>query len=130
MTDGAAHTCYISGPMRGHPAFNFPAFYEAECGLEVGGWTVHNPARYDVEVTGFDPITDTDAEMFDVEQALRHDIEVILGVDAVFVLPGWRDSVGARLEVGVAQAIGKPVYTMSGLRITELIRTVVTDTLA
>ena len=41
--------CYISGPMRGHPSFNFPVFFALERELFRDGWVVSNPARKDIE---------------------------------------------------------------------------------
>jgi len=93
---------YISGPMRGYPEFNFPAFFDAEkyidnqltTGPDV---TVINPARLDNQEEGEKPFS----------YYLRRDLLEILahGVNAMFMLPGWQNSEGARLEHDVAKAL-------------------------
>ena len=40
---------------------------------------------------------------------LRGDIEGMLGCDAIYLLPGWERSHGARLELTVASAVGLQV---------------------
>ena len=118
--------CYLGGPMRGLPLFNFPAFYAAEADLAAAGWTVHNPARWDEEVCGFDPRGTIEAQGFSTAAALRHDIEVITTwADAVFVLPGWEASEGARLEVVVAQSVGIPVWVFGGGAVSAKVTTAV-----
>lgn len=94
---------YIAGPMRGIPLFNFPAFNEAETRLRAAGHTPINPAARDVQEDGFDPAKD-EAKPFDYY--MRKDLPLVMDCDAVAVLPGWRQSKGARLEVHVAQECG------------------------
>lgn len=88
---------YLSGPMRGLPEHNFPTFNRAAARLRDAGYTVLNPAE-----SPFEHRT----------QCLRHDIQLLLIVDAIVVLPGWQDSPGARFEVAEAWQIGIPVFTM------------------
>lgn len=105
---------YISGPMRGIKHFNFPAFYECEEYLEWGGWKgqVINPARKDVEEHGFDPFPDETqpltAEM--LHQWMRRDLADVAGCDAIFLLPGWKNSTGAKREVQVARWCGLKIH--------------------
>jgi len=90
---------YLAGPMRGLPAFNFPAFFEAEERLGDLGWSVVNPARMDVELDGFDPEVDpAKTEAF----YMRRDLPAVAGCDAIALLPGWEDSSGALKEFQVA----------------------------
>lgn len=97
---------YIAGPMRGYPLFNFPAFDAASLKLRVLGWKVFSPAEHDRE-SGFDPaIEDMDAQKFDVTQAFRWDVAVLLEVDAVYFLNGWERSAGANTEHAIAVSIG------------------------
>lgn len=106
---------YLSGPMRGHPDFNFPAFLEADKRLTEDGYTVHNPAVRDLKA-GFDPIAGEYADPeYGVRNAFRWDVESILNSDAVVVLPGWQDSAGAQLEVTIARAIGIPALEYPSL---------------
>lgn len=107
---------YLAGPMRGYAQFNFPAFFEAERDLKAAGLTVFNPARHDVETTGFefwryDGTEDLSEIGFDLRAALSDDLLFIAReADAVVVLPGWEDSKGARAEVATAHALGLMVF--------------------
>ncbi len=96
---------YIAGPMRGIPLFNFPAFDEATARARAIGLDAVSPAEIDRE-HGIDPekpeaFTDTD-----YREALGRDIAELLKCDAIALLPGWRASKGANVELAVAQAIG------------------------
>lgn len=85
---------YISGPMTGLPEFNYPAFHEAEEILKASGWEVLNPAR------NFNGETHHERKDY-----LRLDVADLLDADAIFMLPGWQNSYGARIEYQVAQAL-------------------------
>jgi hypothetical protein len=91
-------TIYLSGPMTGHPEWNYPAFHAAAQRLRTAGHDVFSPA----ENFGGD-VTRPRADH------MRKNIEAVLAADAVAVLPGWEQSKGARLEVAVAREIGTPV---------------------
>lgn len=107
---------YLAGPMSGIKDFNFPAFHAAATVLRGLGHSVWSPAERD-EAEGFNPTTDK-------AQPLRHymrfDLPAVLDCDAVAVLPGWRKSKGAQLEVHVATQCSIPVLSANGLEpITE-----------
>jgi hypothetical protein len=89
---------YISGPMTGLPEYNYPAFTAASQELRKKGYAVLNPA------SNFEGDTTFDHTVY-----MRHDMSHVLQADKVYVLPGWRNSKGARAEVHVAQLIGIPV---------------------
>jgi hypothetical protein len=98
---------YIAGPMRGYPRYNFDAFHNAEKVLELD-WNVLNPARVDEE-DGFDP--DHDVVTPDMmEKFILRDLDMVLRVNAIAVLPGWEKSTGANAEVALAKWRGIPVY--------------------
>ena len=90
---------YVAGPMRGYPAFNFPAFFEAAERLTALGWDVTNPAAMDMECDGFDPTKDAAR---DEPFYMRRDLPAVLGCDAIALLPGWQHSSGATKELVVA----------------------------
>lgn len=108
---------YISGPMRGRPGFNFPAFDEAERILKEDGHETFNPAAKDRE-KGLDFSTLTGDEDlseygFNLREALGEDLRWICAeADRVVVLAGWQRSQGARAEVAAAEALGIPVQTL------------------
>jgi hypothetical protein len=105
---------YIAGPMRGLPEYNFPAFHEAEAVLREAGWETFNPARDDEEA-GFDPKA-PDAEVLPLKHYMHKDLPMVCESDAVFVLPGWEGSEGARLELIVAHRCEIPVFRYAEFR--------------
>lgn len=94
---------YLAGPMRGLPLYNFPAFHAAAADLRERGYEVDNPAEHDGE-RGFDPHTGDGELTF--REYMAHDLPLICAADVVVVLPGWRGSEGASLEVAVAKSLG------------------------
>jgi hypothetical protein len=116
---------YVSGPMRGKPAFNFPAFREATVMLEKHGHEVFSPAARDEalhpEIDWYSENMDgsdyaIESLGFDLAEALEADCRYIIHeADAVCVLPGWEESRGSRAEAALADALGKPVYTLDTL---------------
>lgn len=109
-------TIYLSGPMRGVPQFNFPAFFEAEQRLRDLGHTVINPARHDEEMypdiaswEGFDTGNIDECSVFDIKHAIMWDLEQVAECDAIAMLPGWQSSIGARIERDLAMLLKHPV---------------------
>jgi len=98
---------YLSGPMTGRPAFGFPAFFEAEEFLKDQGWKVVNPARLDVEL-GFVPSLD---EAMPHEFYMKRDLPLLIGCDAIALLPEWWTSKGAHQELNVAMMCGLDVIS-------------------
>jgi Domain of unknown function (DUF4406) len=104
---------YLSGPMRGIPDFNFPAFDAAAAYLRSQGHEVFNPAEKDREhdptgVSWKSPTGDiTKAEatgVFDRRVAIRADLDYIIDhADAIALLPGWFKSKGANAELWLAR---------------------------
>jgi len=99
---------YLAGPMRGYPLYNFEQFMGAAAILEHRGIKVLNPAQMDLEI-GFDPLTDPFDDIA-MHSAMRRDINALLQVDAIILLPKWRESEGARFELGVARMIGLDIF--------------------
>lgn len=100
---------YIAGPMTGYPRWNFDAFAAAARTLRAAGFVVHSPHEI-ILADGFDP--DAPADDFtrdDYKAALMQDLRVVAHeVEGVALLPGWRASRGAVVEVALARALGKP----------------------
>lgn len=98
--------------MSGYEDFNFPAFDEAAEELRAAGYDVVNPAEEDRKL-GIDPSMPqslfTEA---DFNEAMKRDIPLVLSVDGVALLPGWRRSRGANIEHDVCRAIGNPAMTV------------------
>lgn len=104
-TDGKR--CYLAGPMRDYPEYNFPAFFTAAKLLRARGYEVWSPAENDVHADSFDPAKDTAQSM---RHYMKRDLLAVLDADFVAVLPGWERSQGACLEVHVARTCGIPVW--------------------
>lgn len=83
---------FISGPMTGYAGFNRAAFNNAERTLKSQGHVVLNPA---VLTDGL-----TQAQYMDICLAM------VRCADAIFMLPGWEASAGARAEHALAEKLG------------------------
>lgn len=95
---------YLSGPMTGYPDWNYPAFAAAAELLRYMGHQVLSPAENFAGATN-----KTYAEY------MRLDIEQVLSVEAIAVLPHWWTSRGACIEVSVARVIGLPILDAATL---------------
>lgn len=89
---------YISGPMSGMPELNYPAFNAAAEQLRERQYEVINPAE----------IPSTKPEMTWGDW-MRADLVALLNCDTIYMLKGWEDSDGAKLEKHIADALGMAV---------------------
>ena len=102
---------YLAGPMTGYKLWNFPAFDQATQELRSSGWTIFSPAEMN-RVAGFHE----DDEVFSSQQlgeAMRRDFKAICEVDAIILLPGWRESKGATAELSLGRSLGIDVLEYS-----------------
>ncbi len=114
--------CYLAGPMRGYKDFNFPEFLRVGALLESVGFEVFNPAKRDLEAHGAEVFESPEGDLadiahlgFDLREALGADLAFICAeADALFTLPGWEHSSGAKAEVATAKALGIPVLHTEG----------------
>jgi len=88
---------YISGPMSGLPALNFPAFFAEAARLRGLGYEVVNPAELD---HGPEPTW---------HECMRADIAAMMSCNTVALLDGWERSNGAHLELHLAHRVGMEV---------------------
>lgn len=105
---------FISGPMRGIPMSNFPAFDAAAGLLERAGHTVFNPAEHDrrMGVNGDEADRGVDIHPTVLAMLMTEDLAAVLEADACAFLPGWERSRGARLERAVAEVAMVPCYDL------------------
>lgn len=96
MNLGLGSVIYIAGPMTGLPEYNRPAFHATAALLALGGFRVLNPARQPDGLTW--------------EEYMRRGLEDVQRADALYLLPGWLRSRGARLEVALAARLGLPAW--------------------
>ena len=96
---------YISGKITDNP--NYKAEFEAaELALKIAGFQPVNPAEEHLS----DGATRADY--------MRHDLKLLCDCDAIYMLNGWRESAGAKIEHKLARDLGmeiiygikKPVY--------------------
>lgn len=92
---------YIAGPMSGHKDFNFPAFDAAAASLRSEGHEVVNPADLSRESFKRDS-----GRVRPWHEYMRADIKQLVECDAIWLLRGWRESKGARLERHIASELG------------------------
>jgi hypothetical protein len=108
---------YLSGPMRGVPAYNHPAFFYAAEVLREVGHEVFSPAEHDIAAhpdrpwptfTG-DPATDN-ITIENLRTIIRADLVWICDkAEGIALLPGWERSKGVKVEMALAEFIGIPV---------------------
>ena len=90
---------YIAGPITGRPDGNRPAFAAAAAALADAGWIPVNPHN----------LHDGEPDL-SYGAYLRRDIAHLVTCAALYALPGWETSHGARLEVQIARACDIPVF--------------------
>ena len=88
---------YLSGPMSGLPALNFPAFNAEAARLRALGFDVVNPAELDIPSGSSWAV------------CMRADIAALVTCNGLALLPGHEGSRGVALERHIAEALGMPV---------------------
>ena len=93
---------YLSGKMRGLPEFNYPMFnlYAAKLRLQVT-----SPAELD------------NAEDLKWVDCMKRDIRLLLDLDAIAMIPGWENSLGAKLELLISFFMGLDIMKADTLEV-------------
>jgi Domain of unknown function (DUF4406)/Domain of unknown function (DUF5664) len=94
---------YVAGPMRGIKDLNFPAFDKARIKLKEEGYDVISPADLDRQ-----------HGLTNNKGYAKRDVAEILKCDAIYLLKGWEDSVGASAEFFLARWIGLDIICETG----------------
>ena len=82
---------YLSGGIRGYQNGNKAQFDKYATQLRAAGHEVFSPIEHDLP---------------NVREAFRQDTSVICSwADAIYLMPGWQRSRGARAELALAQAL-------------------------
>ena len=95
---------YIAGPMTGYEDFNYPAFHAAAAELRAQGYEVLNPAEH------FEGRQDLPYQTY-----MRGAITALLEAEAIYTLPGWTSSKGAKMEMLIAERLGLPHLNPRGV---------------
>lgn len=107
---------YLAGPMSGLPDYNVPAFEKWAAELRARGYEVVSPAECDnTEGQENDALRAALAADPKVgpslrAQYLRRDFTLLLGCEAIVLLPGWNHSTGATCEALVAAMAGLKAF--------------------
>jgi hypothetical protein len=97
---------YVAGPMTGFPGLNFPAFHAAAAEWRAKGWHVENPAEINADPTA------------GWHECMRADIARLVTCNAIYLLPGWKLSRGARIEAHIARELDMAVHEAPGIELT------------
>lgn len=109
---GAVMRIYLSGPMTGLVDLNYPAFRAAAEHLRALGHEVYNPCEWEDRYN---------AGVFNHRIAFADYCTYIAReAEAVVVLPGWENSLGAQAEVALARAIKTPVLVYGAAPMKEV----------
>ena len=90
---------YISGPMSGLVGYNFSAFDLMAEKLQKKGYEVFNPADVGRKYL---KRANNQGTPFDYYGCLREVLHELRSCDAIYLLPGWHHSHGAKKELFVA----------------------------
>jgi len=94
---------YIAGPMTGLPDLNFPAFHARAAELRALGHDVINPAEINPD------------QGMSWRDCMRTDIAALVFCEAIDMLPGWENSIGATLEHHIAQRLNMVISFAPGV---------------
>ncbi len=95
---------YLSGPITGTSDY-MERFLEAEAEMEEEGYAVINPAKVNAKLPS-PPDTS-------YEQYMKMSLLMLSDADEIYMMLGWEDSKGAKLELEYANATGKTVRMQS-----------------
>jgi len=107
-----ADKIYIAGPMRGYPQFNFPAFDEAYHSLVEQGFIPISPADLDRVHEGWIdfPPEDVSPNLEMAKRCIGRDVAAIMECQAIYLMKGWENSSGAKVELALAAFLGLGIY--------------------
>ena len=107
--NGERFHIYLSGPMTGLPDYNRPAFAMVAKQLRSEGKSVFNPGDIGPK-----------ENIMPRAWYMRRDLEALMKSDSVYVLPGWGESEGAKLEIAIAKELELPIIFTTTPNIKEV----------
>lgn len=94
---------YISGPMTGYNNFNYDYFDKVKRDLEREGFKVISPADIGRSLM-------KRHKKVSYIDFLEADLNALKECDAVYMIKGWRKSLGARIEHSYAKELCKSIF--------------------
>lgn len=112
---------YIAGPMTGRQYYNLHAFERAQREWRLRGhdavtpFECNNVVWRDAYGRDFDPTSDR-CDWGDplLNEMVIADVQALCRADAIVLLPEWRQSKGATMEVIIAKNLGKRIFLEDG----------------
>lgn len=95
---------YLAGPMTGLPDYNFPMFEKVANYLRDIGIDVASPHEIDHGET-----PETKGQL-PYGVYIRAGLKMLLECDGIIMLPNWKDSKGAKIELYVANACDMQLF--------------------
>ena len=96
---------FISGPMTGYPKYNFPEFDAWEKRLAAAGHEVVNPTHISRSYKK-EEVLDHGEKFLEMQQ---RQLDALKTCDTIFLLNGWENSNGAKLELKAALELNRNV---------------------
>lgn len=111
---------YLSGPMSGHPQFNFPVFAAAAAVLRAQGMDIISPHEQDSDTTRAMAMASPDGAHTGAGESwgtcLARDVKIIADeTQGTIFLPDWQTSRGARLEAFTGLLCGHKFYVYDNI---------------
>lgn len=88
---------YIAGPMSNLPQLNFPAFHAEAARLRALGYDIVNPAEINCGTSPAKNATLEEKRAWWLK-CMKADIAQLMTCDGIALLPGWKNSKGAKIE--------------------------------
>lgn len=121
---------YVVAPMTGIRHFNYPAIESAGQALLDAGYEVVTPVDEDspeMQRAALSSLTGSWDDLAGVPGAtlaevIRTNVETVLRVDGLALLPGTDRSRGCRMEIAIAERLGLPIASIDWWMSTSHIR--------
>lgn len=98
---------YLAGPMSGQADYNYPMFHTVVRHLRDLGLTIISPAEDEDHKPMQPPAPGAEKPR---AHYMREGLNKLLRCQAIYMLPDWQFSKGAKLEHRIAQACGMTIF--------------------
>lgn len=91
---------YLAGKMTGLPNYGYDAFAEVAAKLRGAGFEIASPHEIDYDETQYPRGTRP------YKDYMKGGLDLLFECDGIILMDGWSTSVGARIELSIAEACG------------------------